>query len=91
MIIKELIKSCVTVCLETCVIPIINTPFLCFQTQRHGSGLCSDSLNLSQDSLDDNIGVDQVMCLRLLRNIYDSYNKYSIFVFSDSEARIRSR
>ena len=40
--------------------------FLCFQTQRHGSGLGSDSLNLSQDSLDDNIGVDQVMCHRLL-------------------------
>ena len=70
------------------MIPIINTQFLCFQTQRHGSGLSSDSLNLSQDSLDDNIGVDQVMCHCLLGNECDSYNKYSIFVFSDSEAWI---
>ena len=79
MIILEWTKSCVTICLETYVIPIINTQFLCFQTQRHGSGFGSDSLNLSQDSLDDNIGVDQVMCFRLLGNICDSYNKYSIF------------
>ena len=73
------------------MIPIIDTQFLYFQTQRHGSGLGSDSLNLSQDSLDDNIGVHQVMCHCLLENICDSYNKYSIFVFSDSEAWIRTR
>ena len=30
------------------------------------SELGGDSLSLSQDSLDDNIGVDQVMCHRLL-------------------------
>ena len=61
---------------------------LCFQTLRHGSGLGSDSLNLSQDSLNDNIGVDQVMCHCLFGNICDSYDKYSVFVFSDSEAWI---
>ena len=64
---------------------------LCFQTRRHGSGLGNDSLNLSQDNLDDNIGVDLVMCHSLLGNICDSYNKYSIFVFSDSETWIRTR
>ena len=73
------------------MIPIINTQFLCFQTPRHGSGLRSDSLNLSQDSLDDNIGVDRVICHFLLGNICYSYNKYSIFVFSDSEAWVRTR
>ena len=90
MITLGLIKSCVTVCLETCD-SIINTQFLCFQTPRHGSGIGSDSLNLSQDSLNDNIGVDQVMCHCLLGNICDSYNKYSVFVFSDSEAWIGTR
>ena len=48
------------------MIPIINTQFLCFQSPRHGSGLGSCSLNLSQDSLDVNIGVDLVMCHCLL-------------------------
>ena len=30
------------------------------------SDLGGDNLNLSQDSLDDNIGVDQVMCHRFI-------------------------
>ena len=40
----------------------------CFQTggQFLESDLGGDNLNLSQDSLDDNIGVDQVMCHRFI-------------------------
>ena len=39
-----------------------------FQTSGHfvDSDLGGDNLNLSQDSLDDNIGVDQVMCHRFI-------------------------
>ena len=48
---------------------IIFFPFCAFfqpGSQMLQSDLGGDNLSLSQDSLDDNIGVDQVMCHRLL-------------------------